>query len=109
MFNEPWLRHAVLVWFIDNLGVVSALCKGPSVVYDLGCVIHVLRMMCATRKLATWWGHVDSRATVADMGMRNDVAFYASVGIAMRPAPLPEWPSSGFDQPASYWLSWLQV
>ena len=82
-----------MLWFIDNLGVVSVLCKGSSVVYDFGCVVHVLHIMCAMRKLAAnWWEHVDSKANVSDWGTRDAVPLYASAGIAMRPAPVPQWP-----------------
>ena len=107
LWNEPWLHDAVLLWFIDNLGVVSCLCKGASSVYDFGCVIHGLHMMVAVKSLAVWWEHVDSKANISDGGTRNSFAEYQALGVSMRPAPMPPWPESVFKLPASFWLSWL--
>ena len=66
LHNEPRLCYAVALWFIDNMGVLSSFCKGSSTVADFGCVIHVVLMIQAARKLATWWEHVDSKANTAD-------------------------------------------
>ena len=96
-----------MLWFIDNLGVVSSLCKGSSIVFDFGCVIHVLHMMAAARRLAVWWEHVDSKANISDGGTRHDLTGVQKLGVSIGVKPLPPWPDSLFSQPPAYWLGWL--
>ena len=41
------LQGANILWFLDNLGVVSCLCKGSSTVADVGCIIHAFLLKSA--------------------------------------------------------------
>ena len=43
LMSEPeLLRGTSVVWFVDNLGVLSTLCNGSSSVPDFDCVIHAV-------------------------------------------------------------------
>ena len=40
-------QGANILWFLDNLGVVSCLCNGSSAVADVGCIIHAFLLKSA--------------------------------------------------------------
>ena len=40
--EELILRGKSIMWFLDNLGVLSSLCKGSSTVADFGCIVYAV-------------------------------------------------------------------
>jgi hypothetical protein len=99
--------HSSLRWFIDNLGVLAALCKGSSVVADFGCVIHSVLLAVAQLHSHVWWEHVDSQANLADGGTRESFALAAKLGVTYHPRSLPPWPQNTLDAEPDAWLPFL--
>ena len=70
---------------------------------DFGCVIHAVLMVQASRKLATWWEHVDSKANIADGGTRADFSTVQRFGIHLQELPHPPWPADvAVDLPSAH-------
>ena len=51
LFGMSWeqqsLRNCSVIWYTDNLGVLSALCSGYGSVSDFGGVIHAIHLSSA--------------------------------------------------------------
>jgi len=108
IFHESkHLSNSSIVWFVDNLGVLSCLCKGSSTVADISCIIHAILLSIAACRAMTWWEHVDSAANAADGGTRMSSEVSDALGILLRDLPLPPWPPNTLEASADVWLKWL--
>ena len=106
LFHEKeFLAQKAVLWFIDNLGVLSCLCKGSSVVADISCLIHASLMGMAALRLQSWYEHVDSKANCSDAGTRGQTV---ALGVNLRSLPLPPWPTNTVSAPPEVWLAWLK-
>ena len=103
------LRGESVVFYLDNLSLLSALCKGSCTVVDFGSVVHAIQLYMASFGLLTWYEHVDSEANVADGGSRKGVEdpLARSMGIVLRTATLPPWPADVRAASAQVWLAML--
>ena len=82
------MRGAPLPWFIDNLGILSALCKGSSTVSDIGCITHAVLFASAAHSCSPWWEHVESAYNASDGGARSCTLVAKAIGINL------EWAST---------------
>ena len=80
------MEGASVLFFIDNLGVLSGLTVGSSKAADLGTVLHGATLRAARLNVAVWWEHVDSAANPSDGGS------CFRVGAPLRPTPPPPSP-----------------
>ena len=71
--EEALLDHASVIFFMDNLCVLAALCKGSSTVEDFGCLVHVILLRLARLQTKAWFEYVDSKANIAEGGSRVGV------------------------------------
>ena len=94
---------------MDNLPLLSALCKGSSSVVDFGCVVHAIHLHVASLGLLAWYEHVDSQANIADGGSRVGVEDPVArrMGIRLAEVQLPPWPLDVADAPPDTWLRML--
>ena len=85
------LRGSSVVLFIDNLSLLSALCKGSSTVSDFGCIAHAVHLALASIDCRCWFEHVDSKANIADGGSRLGPKCLEAkcLGISLIEVPLP--------------------
>ena len=98
------LRLSLCIAHGLQMKILSSFCKGSSIVADFGCVIHAVLLKQASRKLATWWEHVDSKANIADGGTRADFSTVHRFGISLQQRPHPPWPDDVFSAPPAFWL-----
>ena len=87
------LARADVLWFIDNLGVLSALCKGSSKSLDLGCITYGSLLLTAAHDILLWWDHVESAANCADGGSRQCDRIARRLGVVLKDRALPHWPA----------------
>jgi hypothetical protein len=106
--EKEWLLGSSVVWFIDNLGVLSCLCKGSSTVADISCIVHAILLSAASLKTTIWWEHVDSAANGSDGGTRQSSVVSDIFGIALTEKSTPPWPTNTLEADASVWLRWLK-
>ena len=110
LFHEgDFLKGKSVMWFIDNLGVLSCFCKGSSVVADVGCIVHAVLLHQAALKVQAWYEHVDSKANIADGGTRFSTEITDALGISLKQLSLPPWPANTLTAPPSEWISWFQL
>jgi hypothetical protein len=108
LYSEgQFLQNRSILWFIDNLGILSCYCRGSSLVADVGCIIHASLMLQAKLRTVSWYEHVDSKANVADGGSRDSSELTDRLGIPLTPKQLPPWPANVLTAPADVWLKWL--
>ena len=69
-YHGAIMEGASVIFFIDNLGVLSGLTVGSSKAADLGTVLHGATLRAARLNTAVWWEHVDSAANPSDGGGR---------------------------------------
>ena len=96
-----------MIWYMDNLGVFSALCSGYGSVSDFGGVIHAIHLPSARLQLRAWWEHVDSEANAADGGTRGPESMALQLGVALPWKALPKWPENVVRAPPMTWFDWL--
>ena len=65
------LAGASVIHFIDNLGVLSAMCSGNSTVFDISRIISATLAIEAALGMKSWKEHVDSKANLADCGTKD--------------------------------------
>merc|ERR1712039_21516 len=109
--EQQAFRCSSAVFVTDNLGGLSALCKGASTVEDLGCLIHAILLVIAGLRMRAWFEHVDSKANCADGGSRvgNKCPLAAGLRIPLAEVSLPHWPQQVLGASASEWLSLFQA
>ena len=103
------MRGAPLPWFIDNLGILSALCKGSSTVSDIGCVIHAVLLATAAHSCSPWWEHVESAYNASDGGARSCTLVAKAIGVNLEWAEIPQWPRACLSATPEVWLRWLRA
>ena len=84
----------VVLHFIDNLGVLSAFCKGSSAISDISHLVGASIACEVSAMLRVWREHVDSHANLADAGTRDGLDDYKSLNIQVTELALPPWPAS---------------
>ena len=67
-FHADILASSHNIFFIDNLGVLSALISGRARIADFGCVIHAFHLRIAHLRSTCWFEHAESPANPADGG-----------------------------------------
>ena len=60
------LQEALLVAFIDNMGVLCSLVVGHSKVVDLSLPVYSTILLLAQLRTKVWWEYVYSNANIAD-------------------------------------------
>ena len=103
-------RHLVgssCIWFIDNLGVVSCLCKGSSTSVDVGAITHGILLAVAGANALIWWGHVESGSNISDAGSRGSTDIADALGIPLQDKSLPAWPQNCKTALPEFWLQLL--
>ena len=98
----PKLRSKSVLWFIDNLGVLSCYCKGASATADIACVVHASLLMMAALRVRSWYEHVDSKANASDGGTRGQTK---AGSIVLRDLLLPQWPKHAASTEPAVWLT----
>ena len=98
------LRGSNILWFLDNLGIVSCLCKGSSTVADVGCIIHAFFLKSAALGIQAWYEHVDSKANISDGGTRGDAMV---LGMPFIQYPMPQWPKHTLQAGPATWFKWF--
>jgi hypothetical protein len=100
------LKNASIMHFIDNLGVLSAFCKGSSSVQDISCIIAAALSLEASLGLRSWKEHVDSKANLADCGTKDVFDHVSTMGATWETLQLPPWPQDVRTASCDEWLSW---
>jgi hypothetical protein len=101
------IRGSSIIHFIDNLGVLSAYCKGSSTLYDIAHIVSAALILEAGLNLRSWKEHVDSGANLADGGTKNFFEDTNSLNVQMTELPLPPWPRDLRRANLDFWLSFL--
>ena len=101
----PKLRNRSVLWFIDNLGVLSCYCKGSSATADIACIVHASLLMMAALKIRSWYEHVDSKANLSDGGTRGQSK---AGSVVLRSLSLPQWPKHTAAAEPAVWLNWFR-
>ena len=85
------LAHLHLLFFIDNLGGLSAAVSGRSAVVDMNPMIGGLCLLVASLGATACFEHVDARANATDGGSRVGVncAIAKNMGVGMACMDLP--------------------
>ena len=110
-FHTDLLRSAHNIFFIDNLGVLSALVSGRARIADLGTVIHAFHLSMAHLDSTVWFEHVESPANCFDGGSRVGASCPVAqeLGIALTRREFPPWPSDVLQADPETWLSFLNL
>ena len=100
------MRGADLMFFVENLGVLSAAVSGRSTVADVNAPLGGLHLWLAELRCSAWWEHVDSKANPADGGSRVGIEcpLAKSMGIVLESCAFPEWPDWVEDASPVDWL-----
>ena len=109
-FHADVLACSHNIFFIDNLGVLSALISGRARIADFGFVIHAFHLSIAHLRSTCWFEHVESPANPADGGSRVGAAcpIARQLGIELRRYQFPTWPKDVLRASPSEWLNHLQ-
>ena len=102
------LRNKSVIHFVDNLGVLSALCKGSSAVFDVGHIVSATLMTEAALGMRSWKEHVDSKANLADCGTKEVDDYVTAMGINWETLELPPWPKDLRSASSDEWLRWYK-
>ena len=106
---RKWLRGQSVVHFIDNLGVLSAFCRGSSKVCDIAHIVTATLTLETTLQMKSWKEHVDSQANLADCGTKDTFDHVQALGIPWENLEMPPWPSKVATASAAEWLQWFHI
>ena len=108
-FHCDVLTCAHLIFFIDNLGTLSAMITGRARIADFGAVVHAFHLSVARLRSTSWFEHVESPANPADGGSRVGAAcpIARQLGIQLHERSFPNWPKNVMNADPSIWLSYL--
>ena len=97
------------IFFIDNLGTLSAMITGRARIADFGAVVHAFHLSVARLRSTSWFEHVESPANPADGGSRVGAAcpIARQLGIQLHERSFPNWPKNVMNADPSIWLSYL--
>ena len=70
-FNEDAFKNSLSMFFIDNMGALSASVCGHSTAEDVATIAYTTQLFLARLRCAGWFEHVDSDANIADGGSRT--------------------------------------
>jgi len=101
-----WFRQVSVIHFIDNLGVLSAMCRGSSTVCDISHIVASALSMEAALQMKSWKEHVDSKANLADCGTKDVTDYVSALGISWENLCLPPWPRDLRSASSDDWLRW---
>ena len=97
------LRGHRIVHYIDNTSAVAALVKGYSSAPDSARIVHAFHSHSLQLCAGVWFQYVNTKANVADLPSRGDVAFLSDVLQSTEVSV--HWPDiSGFSQGPSFWM-----
>ena len=85
-FHRNILTCSHLMFFIDNLGTLSAMITGRARIADFGAAVHAFHLSVAWLQSTSWFEHVESPANPADGGSRIGAAcpIARQLGIQLR-------------------------
>ena len=108
-FHSDILTCEHLIFFIDNLGTLSAMITGRARIADFGAVVHAFHLSVARLRSTSWFEHVESPANPADGGSRVGAAcpIARQLGIQLHEHSFPHWPENVMDADPATWLSYL--
>ena len=64
-FNETTFKDSLTLFFIDNMGALSASVCGHSRVEDLALITYTFQLFSAKHRCSPWFEHVDSAANIS--------------------------------------------
>ena len=102
------LTGASVIHFIDNLGVLSAMCSGNSTVADISRIISATLAIEAALGVKSWKEHVDSKANLADCGTKDVTDYVSALGLIWETLSVPPWPSNVQTASSHDWLAWFR-
>ncbi len=105
---REWLHDVSVIHFIDNLGVLSAMCSGSSNVCDISHIVSATLAIEAALGMRSWKEHVDSKANLADCGTKDVADYVTALNIDWEILAVPPWPADVAQAPSSAWISWFK-
>jgi hypothetical protein len=106
---RSWLKGRSVVHFIDNLGVLSAFCRGSSKVGDIAQIVAATLTLETTLGMKSWKEHVDSQANLADCGTKDTFDHVKAMGLLWEDLEIPPWPVKVSSASAAEWLQWFHM
>ena len=102
------LKGSHILWFIDNLGVVSAFITGKAKIADFSNLVHIFHLHAVKLRTTSWFEHVDSCANPSDGGSRvgTHCPVARSLGFLLEEMPFPALPGD-VNAPPEVWLKWF--
>ena len=85
-FPRKYFEEREVVHFIDNVGALAGLIKGSSASLDGLAIIRAFHVANLALRASVWFSYVASKANVADLPSRGDLATMASHLAALDPA-----------------------
>lgn len=104
---RSWLPNVSVIHFIDNLGVLSALCSGSSNVCDISHIVSATLAIEAALGMKSWKEHVDSKANLADCGTKDVSDYVTALGISWEHLQVPPWPHNVRQASSAEWIRWF--
>ena len=107
-YEQALLSNCHVLFFIDNMGCLSALTSGSSSVADFSPILHAFWMLAAKMRVRPWFEHVDTHANPSDGGSRVGTLcpLAGALGIRLTNVKFPPWPR---DVCAASPDSWMRV
>ena len=102
------LAGASVIHFIDNLGVLSAMCSGNSTVFDISRIISATLAIEAALGMKSWKEHVDSKANLADCGTKDVTDYVSALGMIWETLDVPPWPNNVQTASSNEWITWFR-
>ena len=108
-FHSQVLGRSHNIFFIDNLGVLSALVVGRARVADFGTIIHAFHLSLAHLGSTAWFEHVESGANPSDGGSRAGAACPVAkrLNVVLLEHQFPPWPGNVLHASPQDWLAFL--
>ena len=72
---SPKLRNTAVMFYIDNLAVLSSLVVGNSRVLDHSWPVYTTQLYVAFHRIKVWFEYVDSLANLSAGGSRDGVSY----------------------------------
>ena len=108
-FHRHILEKSHTIFFVDNLGVLSALITGHARVADFGTIVHAFHLSMACLKSTCWFEHVESGANPSDGGSRIGASCPTArkLNVSLMQREFPPWPRDALRAGPTEWLSFL--
>jgi hypothetical protein len=107
-YEQELLSDCHILFFIDNMGCLSALTSGSSSVADFSPILHAFWLLAAKMRARPWFEHGDTHANPSDGGSRVGILcpLAAALSIQLTTVAFPPWPR---DVCAASPDSWMRV